>query len=152
MYTISIYASRMPIPIQFAVHTWIITDFDGKKDRFEVFGFKEERGERLGHFYKNFNPPFQGCPVFALGGWRIFEGSFVWKTEILYEIKGAVHSEAAAVYKLLHNEYEELPFIAKYRLIKGPNSNSFTQWVLDRVAPGKYPLPWKAYGKNWRGE
>lgn len=41
MYTVTIYASRMPILIQFAVHTWTVTEHDGKKDRFDVFGFKE---------------------------------------------------------------------------------------------------------------
>jgi hypothetical protein len=45
----------MPTLIQFTVHTWILTEGGGKTDRFDVFGFRENRGERHGFVYKNFN-------------------------------------------------------------------------------------------------
>jgi len=149
MYKVFVYASKMPLPIQFTVHTWIVTEHDEVRDRFDVLGFKEDRGIRHGYFYKNFLPPKMGCPVFSIGKWRLFEKRITWKTELLYEIQGGVGSDAHKIYTLLHKDYKKIPIVNRFRLLIGPNCNSFTQWVLDYVAPKKYPLPLKAYGKGW---
>lgn len=133
------------------VHTWIVTESEDEINRFDVFGFKIERGERNGYVYKNFNPPFLGCPIFSIGKYRFLQNRYRWKTKILYSFEGEAGSDAEKVCTFLSQNYTNLPFTQKYRLLFGPNSNSFTQWVLDKIALNTYPLPRSAYGRGWNG-
>lgn len=149
MYRVTVYATPMPIPIQFLLHTWLVVEHAGTVHRFDVFGFQEDgRGVRCGYVYKNFSPPTQGAPLFAIGKHR-FLAHKTWAARVLYVIEGDQCSDAHRIYELLNHGICKVPSIQRYNIALGPNSNSFTQWVLDAVAPGKYPLPFNAYGKSF---
>ncbi len=49
---------------------------------------------------------------------------------------------------LIESSFEEYPSVETYSLL-GPNSNTYTQWVLDQFPETKMQLPWNAVGKKY---
>ena len=67
----------MPLPIQFTLHSYIVTEYAGEQDRFDVFGFTEDRPwESAGHLYKNYHGPAISRPVLAIGSKRFCSISY----------------------------------------------------------------------------
>jgi Protein of unknown function (DUF3750) len=150
MSSIRIYASKMPFPIQFSYHTWVVTCKNGKQDRFDVFGFKKDGDwQRIGQLYKNFHPTQMGCPILSFGKYRFWHEQLQWKSEMLFELDSQHFPEVDTLIDLLNNIPDHFPYVNKYLMIPGPNSNTFVQWVLDRVAPFQFTLPWRAFGRNY---
>ncbi len=56
-----------------------------------------------------------------------------------------------AVIQKIHEAAMSYPYARKYRLWPGPNSNTFTAWVLRRVPELRADLPPTAIGKDWLG-
>jgi hypothetical protein len=151
MYKISIFASKMPIPIQIFVHTWIVIEHKDKIDRFDVFGFTVNGSwDRVGRLYKNYHPPHMGCPMFSVGSYRFLQSKFQWSVDKLYELSSDTYPKVESLYNLLKNNPEDFPYLSNYHLLPGPNSNTFTQWVLDYVSPTTLDLPWTAVGRNYK--
>lgn len=122
--------SKLPIPFFFAIHTWIvIEDEDGKKERWEVFQRKNNKD--MGYVYKNLFNPKEGMNI---NPWRKHPK---WKSKEIFSVK--------------EKNAKEYPHKNKYVLWPGPNSNTFTQWVLNQFSEIKNKLPWNAFGKNYKG-
>ena len=76
---------------------------------------------------------------------RIWYGNKPW---LLADIRGEY---VDAVIEKIHQAAMEYPYPNEYRLWPGPNSNSFTAWVLRRVPELRADLPPTAIGKDWLG-
>lgn len=151
MYTVRVYASAMPLPIPFVLHTWVVVSDGSTTDRFDVMGFHEDGSwERRGYVYKNYHPPDAGCPVLALGTRRLWPDTLKWRRRVLYTLQGEEGSPVHGIWKLLRSAPEVYPYVHSFGLIFGPNCNTFTQWVLDKVSPGAYTLPWNGLGRNFK--
>ncbi len=77
---------------------------------------------------------------------RFWYGNKPW---LLADIRGG---NVDAVIEEIHRVAMEYPYANEYRLWPGPNSNSFTAWVLRRVPELRADLPPTAIGKDWLGQ
>lgn len=151
MYTVHVYASAMPLPIPFLLHTWVVVSDSTTTERFDVMGFHEDGPwERTGYVYKNYHRPGEGCPVLALGTRRLLQNTLRWRGRELCTLQGEEGSPVHGIWKLLRSAPEAYPHAHRFGLVFGPNCNTFTQWVLDQAAPGSCTLPWNAFGRNFK--
>jgi hypothetical protein len=67
--------------------------------------------------------------------------SWRWKTKVVGSISGEVAQKIIAKIKESPRNY---PHLHKYRLI-GPNSNTYTQWILDQFPEWRVRLPRNAF-------
>lgn len=149
VYSVVVYKSRMPLPAIFAFHTWIVVSKGNESDRFDLMGFiRNDRGIRNGHVYMNYHPPNLGCPVLALGWRTFFHNALSWSAVIVYEDSGGAGSIAERAYNFMHQNAQKYPYIeGPFGLVRGPNCNTFTQWVING-AQIPCNLPWGAFGKT----
>jgi len=70
-----------------------------------------------------------------------------WRTTLCSTSVGSDGSPAERLYKFIE-EGGLKTYTKEYRFIIGPNSNTFTQWVVDQVPECKLRLPWNAWGKG----
>lgn len=77
---------------------------------------------------------------------RFWYGNRPW---LLADLRG---DNVDAVIEKVHQAAMEYPHANEYRLWPGPNSNSFTAWVLRRVPELRADLPPTAIGKDWLGQ
>ena len=100
--------------------------------------------------------------VYEVVGWRLRRGLpalriaedipdrhwFGGRPRILVDVRGAeAESLAAAIAKAA----AEYPFPRTYRAFPGPNSNTFTAWIAERVPQLGLDLPLRAVGKGFVG-
>ncbi len=139
----------MPVPAVFAYHTWVVVGHNGTADRFDLMGFiRNGQGERNGHIYKNYHSLTLGCPVLAIGRRTFCHEQLAWPAKVLYTSSGGVDSSAQQAHQLLHEQIKNYPYMqGPFKLIHGPNCNTFTQWVINSVGI-PCQLPWGAFGKN----
>ena len=141
----------MPVPIQFSYHTWIVTEQEDQKDRYDVFGFAHDGfWGRTGHVHQNYHAPAYGCPRVAFGSRAIMHDRFRWDAVRLFELTDSQYPKVPEIIKLLQNNPEDYPYWNTYSLLPGPNSNTFVQWVLDTATDGALKLPWGAWGKGYK--
>ncbi len=76
---------------------------------------------------------------------RNWYGNRPW---LLADLRGA---HVDAIIEKIHQAAMAYPFARQYRLWPGPNSNTFTAWVLRRVPELRADLPPTAIGKDWLG-
>jgi len=149
-YEVTVYKSRMPLPVLFAYHTWVVVTGQGTTDRFDLMGFiRDGQGVRTGHVYKNYNPPTLGCPILAFGQKTFYHQQLAWPAEVVYKSCGETGSLAHRAYDLLHHRLHEYPYThGPFELVLGPNCNTFTQRV---IGEARIPceLPWGAFGKGF---
>lgn len=101
--------------------------------------------------------------VYEVVGWRKLRGQRVLRIAddipdrrwygnpptVLFELRGAV-AEAAA--DNIHRAAMSYPYPDEYRPFPGPNSNTFTQWLITHVPELEVELSLRAIGKSYRGE
>lgn len=121
-------------PFSFALHTWIVINEKGKLTRYEVAHFKQKN-----HLIKNNWKPFLGVNKF------FFYNGLFSKTHLLYYFEDSIGKKFVDIIKKSENNY---PYLNKYSLL-GPNSNTYTQWVMNQLPNLKLHLPKNAYGKNY---
>lgn len=131
-------------PYQFAVHSWIMTSNKGKLKRWDVFDVKNGKGKRWGYVYLN-------GKKFSAGG-NIYEDKEYPKydSKIIRIIEGEENSLAQKIIKFTDKHAKEYPMRNKYVRYPGPNSNTFTQWIINKFPETKWKLPWNAFGKNYK--
>ncbi|MCZ4279310.1 DUF3750 domain-containing protein [Kiloniella laminariae] len=116
----------------FAVHTWIAVKPENAKNytRLEVIGWRKRRG----------------LPVTAATvGWpdRNWFGS---RPELYYELHG---SAAENMIPAILEAARQYPYPDEYEAWPGPNSNTFTAFVLRRIPEMTVDLPPTAIGKDY---
>ncbi len=120
---------------KFAIHTWIATKTEGASyyQIYQVIGWRLRSGRTVVSIEQGMpdRPWFRSPPM------------------LLYELTGA---EAERLIPQVHQAVLDYPYGNAYTMWPGPNSNSFTQWVAERVPELELRLPAKAIGKNWMME
>ena len=114
----------------FAAHYWFVTD-NGQRDRWEVWQDADVGRYSVGHLHWNLMRPDS-----SVGGGPTHH-AHSWTDE-----------PAERIAEALHESWELYPYRHHYRMVPGPNSNTFVTWILRRAAI-KYRLSWRAIGKDF---
>jgi len=73
-----------------------------------------------------------------------------YPSKIIGQIDGKKKSIAEKMANFILKKSKEYPFRNKYKMYPGPNSNTYTQWVLNYFPNSGLKLPINAFGKNWK--
>ena len=145
MYKVSVYAAPMPFPLNFTVHTWFVTEYAGKVDRYEVWAVLGRIGNKA--LYVNGLDPYEGFRK------TFFDSIHNPKRKSeAYELMswcGEAGTVAQALFQEVRNSLTTYPAPNHYRMWPGPNSNTYVAWVLQQVPEVSYRLPRSAVGKNY---
>lgn len=149
-FVVKIYSCPVPFPFTFAVHTYIVFEHDTTVVRYDVnpIPLVATRSELLGHMKKDMLPPEVGFRLLGR-----FSPNFVprYKVNLIAKISGDADSIAGKLYAFMASGgLATYPHSHTYRFIFGPNSNTFTQWVIDQVPHIGLSLPWNAWGKSFK--
>ena len=71
------------------------------------------------------------------------------KSKIIGFIEGGKNSFAEEIIKFLHKKIKIYPFKSRYHYIPGPNSNTFSEWIIKKFPETGWKLPWNAFGKHY---
>lgn len=117
----------------FAVHTWIATKGTNEPDYtvYEVIGWRANRG----------------LPVVRV---EIDKPDRYWfgkRPRLLADYRG---SEADTLIKQIQAAADSYPWPNEYRIFPGPNSNTFTAWIIDQISDLDVRLPLSAIGSGYR--
>lgn len=144
MYAIDVYASNCSRPIgSLAWHSWVVITIDDVAYRYDILhdtldgvqGFEP----LWGHLHMNTSYPYQ----WMLRWWSIWKP---WPAHLLYH-KEFDKQEQQALGQLI-DLITHYPHLDQYRFW-WPNSNSFTQRVIDQCPLITFTLPPKAYGRSY---
>jgi NADPH-dependent 7-cyano-7-deazaguanine reductase QueF-like protein len=95
----------------------------------------------IGYLHKDYFGPFEGIEI-----WPHYE-RYHWRGKVLDMITGDEFSVATDMVNLIESSFDKYPSIKTYSLL-GPNSNTYTQWVLNQFPHVNIRLPWNAFGKR----
>lgn len=138
-YQVFLFACPANVPLNFALHTWFVINKQGSISRWEVLFRKIQRKKSWGHLYTDFFSPFQGIEIFT------FSQKYFWKGKLLGQIEGET---AKRMIEFIESSPTKYPYCYKY-FLRGPNSNTYTQWVLNNFPEFKTVLPYNSFGKNY---
>ena len=132
---VELRAARIPgLPGVFADHYWllVIRAGDGGKrqtcDRWEIWQHARQNDCCWGHLHRNLLAPCQGVgngPSRSIQQW--------------------VGDDALAIAQRIESSPDNYPFIETYRYWPGPNSNTYAQWIVQKIMK----LGPRAVGKNF---
>lgn len=116
----------------FAVHTWIATKGTNEPSYtvYEVIGWRGNRG----------------LPVLRV---EVDVPDRYWfgeKPRLLADFRG---SEVDSLIEQIETAAHNYPWPYEYRVFPGPNSNTFTGWVIDQVPNLDVRLPFSAIGSGY---
>ncbi|MEI6660367.1 MAG: DUF3750 domain-containing protein [bacterium] len=144
MYQVFLLASPCSIPLSFASHTWFVVNKMGVLSRYEIVHTVMYRSEKSwGHLAMNFLPSFSGLNIIPF-----YFGKFYFKANLVNFIEGGEESSAKGMIDFIENSPNIYSHTKEY-VYTGPNSNTYTQWILDQFPEFKAKLPWNAVGKNY---
>lgn len=134
--------SPLPFPLNFiSVHAWCtVSDRHNATYRWEVWHRKLPAERRWGYIHRNLFAPFRGIGLTPLTRSRCWQASPLcyWEGECARRLS-RILAESARTY----------PHFDRYLYWPGPNSNTYVQWILDRL-PGKtVRLPERAIGSRF---
>lgn len=141
-YSVSVYASPMPLPIPFFVHTYFVLTHHDLQARYELLGFETEHHSKRLHklIFKDYLPPETGFNW--LSTYLFPEIGPRYHVKKLHTIAGSTGSVAYELFDFITSpRLFEYPGLDNYHMIQGPNSNLFTAWVLNQVSGCKFNLP-----------
>ena len=138
-YQIFVFSSRLPFPLSFVTHCWIVSVKRGIIKRYEVL-HRENNGNYL---HVDFWKPWLGV------GKYLWNKDPRWESALLGSLEGKKGSIAEKMTRALEKS-SNYPFKKKYHFFPGPNSNTFVQWILNAFAGCGLRLPWTAFGKEYR--
>jgi len=119
----------------FAIHTWIATKPPNAPAYtiYQVIGWRLRRNGTAVSITTGMpnKPWFRSPPL------------------LLHEVRGSHANVLIAEIDAAVNRY---PYDKEYVMWPGPNSNSFTEWIVLEVPGLGFNLPAKAIGKNWMQE
>lgn len=121
----------IPLLGMVAVHYWFVTNDAGMLERWEVWQTPNAGGQSVGHLHRNLMHPHSNV---GGGPTRL---AHVWTDTLAEQITNT-----------LHESWVQYPYQHQYRVVPGPNSNTFAAWVL-RQAGISYRLSWKGIGRNF---
>jgi len=148
LYQIFIMCSRVPLPLFFALHTWFVINKKGNVNRWESGKFHNPKPKKSwGNVYLGLgkNNPLTGMNL------NPFSPGQRYKSRLLGYLEGKNNSTAHKMISFIESNAKNYPYKNEYVLL-GPNSNTFTQWILNRFPESNLKLPWNAIGKSYRKE
>ena len=162
-YQIFLFSCPAPIPINFAIHCWFVTNYKGKVKRWDLLDSthlartqKETYHEdflkgkkvkilskRSGCVYQDILPPTPGV------------NKYYWKPRPLSKgsLKKVIEGDDKSLAYKMISFIEKNAFKYKYKDTYnslGPNSNTFIQWIIDKFLESGFELGWRAIGKNYK--
>ena len=144
LYQIFIFESRLPVPFQFATHSWIVTSNKGKIKRWDLIWSRIiGKDSSKGHVYLNMIAPWVGMNKY------LFKGAPKYPSKLIGYSEGNKNSLTEKAIKFLDKNARKYPFKKRYRIYPGPNSNTFIQWFLDKFPELEIRLSRRAFGKNY---
>ncbi len=144
-YHILVFTSPAMLYACFARHPRIVLiDDKGTIDRFEIK--REKTKEQIGysHFYHNRLPPREGL------WWIKDKGGPRTHSKLVWHLEGDKDSQVKEMFDIIKKNIDVYPYKDTYRLYPGPNSNTFIQWILDKVPEWEISLPWNCIGKKYK--
>lgn len=143
-YHVFVFSCPISLPLNFAIHTWTVIVENGKPTRFDVAALHNfGRGKNCLHI--NVQKPWRGFQVFFLSKDVTKEPCF--ESNLIFHLSGNENSKASKAVKLIKENASSYPDAKNYRIF-GPNSNTFTSWLI-RKAKIRINLPFRAFGKDF---
>lgn len=143
---IFVCSTLVSFPLNMLLHTYIVTSHSGEINRYEVFRKWGEQESQEGCVYKNLFPAWVGNRAFVGIMAKIF-GTSRFSSTLIKAFDSDTHNIASLVLKI--NEiYLNYPGRYSYRYIS-PNSNTYTQWLLNEIGLN-YQLLRMALGRKHR--
>jgi hypothetical protein len=103
-----------------------------------------------GKIYKNLLPPEKGFLVITVPEYAERHAGPRWSTKEYARCSGPAGSPAHQLYTFIEDGgLLTYPHAHTYKMITGPNSNTFTQWVLNQVPGHGMKMPINAWGKRF---
>lgn len=136
--------TRTCLPLSLFVHTYLVTNDHGTLTRWDVWHRQNVGGESVGHVHRNSALPWQGISMLYFG--NLFAHPFRFRPRIMRMIGG---EDAQCLIATLSDKGFDFPYREGYRF-RGPNSNTFTAWILSHAGDYKNVLPWNALGKSFK--
>ena len=141
-YQVFLFTCTATVPFIFAKHPWFVVNKNGVVSRWEIFWKLHRSATSWGHLHKDFYPPFQGIEMF------FFSRKHFWKdTKLVGVVEGGEGSVAERMADCIENSPRTYHHCATYAL-RGPNSNTYVQWVLDQFPSSNLYLPWNSFGAS----
>jgi|ERR1035437_4098594 hypothetical protein len=147
-YQVLFLASRMSVPFVFALHTWVVIVDHGEASRYDVWGDPGRCKTSWGHLHCDLYKPWLGVRIFPSE--KSDPQAPRFRSFLLYELEGREGSLAERIVQFIRSKSKEYPYINDYHYFPGPNSNRFTQWIIDQFPELSFRLPWAAIGKKHR--
>jgi hypothetical protein len=143
LYQVFLMSCYCGLPISFAKHHWFVVNVKGKLSRWEILIQKDCCGESWGHLHKDARDSFEALGTFSI------KSSYFFKPELLGYIEGGEESLAQKMAQFIEKSPETYPHCHDY-FLSSPNSNTYTQWVLNHFPEFPAKLPWNAFGKGYK--
>ena len=143
-YQVFLFTCPAGVPLNFARHPWFVINKMRSVERWEVFRIPDSYAESWGHLHRNALPPTQGIPVFSQSKYP----KHFWKGKLRGYIEGGEGSLAQTMTEFIESTPNTYPYCNTYG-IKGPNINTYVQWVLNKFPNSGLSLPWNSFGKNY---
>ena len=145
LYQVFLLICPANLPLSFAAHSWFVVNQKGIVSRWEVTFNARRRTLSWGHLNENLFPMFSGIEIIP------FFDRPTWRGALLGSIQGNEGSSTQRMADFIARSRETYPFYHNY-FITGPNSNTYTQWVLDHFPEFPAQLPKNAFGKGYSSE
>lgn len=140
-----IFLMSNPSRLLLFTHPWFVVNHKGTVSRWAIGRGAINGNPRYGWINKDALPPFSGVPfLLPFGIHRL-----AWKPKILGYVEGGEGSLAERMVEAIENSKDTYPYRDVY-FAKGPNCNTYIQWVLNQFPEAEMRLPWNAYGKNFK--
>ena len=137
-----LYCSRLPLPLSYiAIHCWfVLADQENNISRWEIWQKPGRCKNSWGHLHKNLFSAKEGMNLIPFFSFR------KWSPRLLYYYE---NSPATTLINTIRSTPELYPYRNIYKAFPGPNSNTFTNWVLNHLSDSEIDLPFSAIGRNW---
>ena len=138
MFEVFLCSSPTHFPLSLACHTWFVIHEGWKLLRYEILFYKN-KDKKMWYLHIKSSWVFDGLRIIPCKGlWK-------WRWKVISKFSGKSTEKIIAVIK---NSQENYSHLHKYQ-ITGPNSNTYTQWLLNQFPEWKVTLPWNAFWKNY---
>ena len=115
-FQVFLFTTHLFIPLNFAVHSWIVTNNKGKIKRWEIWQNKNLTKSSWGYGYLNLMKPSMGMNKYAN---KIYPRN---KSKIIGLVEGKL---AKQIINFLEKNFKIYPLRNNYKYYPGPNSNTF---------------------------
>lgn len=152
-----VFLIRCPatLPFSFAAHTHLAVNRRGSFARYTISYHKARSdGKPLfagsGHICKGCNQYLHRDDKSpAVGGVEVFPyvAHPLWTVRVADSLEGGEDSLAKRICDFLESSFAAYPYADRYSVF-GPNSNTYTAWILNQFPDSGIKLPWNAFGKG----